>query len=70
MEIKKIDPWLLVTIADTAGFPNKPYDLTKVKSLTKWHNRLIYYRDTSDWEYLEKKAYEILILGRCKRILT
>ena len=31
MAVKKIDPWLLETISDAAGFPNKPYDLTQVK---------------------------------------
>lgn len=39
MERKKIDPWLLVAIEDVVGFPEKPYDLTKVKSITNWRYR-------------------------------
>ena len=36
MDIKKIDPRLLKAIEAAAGFPNKPYDLTKVKAIKKW----------------------------------
>ena len=39
MEMKKIDPWLLKAIEDAVGFPDKPYDLTKVKAITKWRNK-------------------------------
>ena len=39
MDIKKIDPWLLKAIEDAVGFPDKPYDLTKVKAITKWRNK-------------------------------
>ena len=67
MEKKKIDPWLLVAIEDIAGFPEKPYDLTKVKFITKWR----YKSDPTvqiwgksgqvrDWLEIEVGAFDIL----------
>lgn len=67
METKKIDPWLLLTIADTTGFPNTPYDLTKVKALVKWHDRwdqaLWLWKDGSgvrDWLEIQAGAFGLL----------
>ncbi|MDE7324701.1 MAG: DUF1963 domain-containing protein [Lachnospiraceae bacterium] len=67
MDVKKIDPWLLKTIEDAAGFPNKPYDLTRVKAITKWHNKqdsaLQLWKDgnrVGDWLEIKTGAFELL----------
>lgn len=67
MDVKKIDPWLLKTISDAAGFPNKPYDLTQVKAITKWHNKqdpaLQLWQNgmlVRDWLEIETGAFDIL----------
>lgn len=67
MEMKKIDPWLLVAIEDAAGFPEKPYDLTRVKSITKWRYRSepavqIWGNEghVRDWLEIEEGAFDIL----------
>ena len=67
MEVKKIDPWLLKAIEDAAGFPDKPYDLTKVKAIKKWRNKcdpqLQLWRDgmlARDWLEIETGAFDIL----------
>ena len=67
MEMKKIDPWLLKAIEDAVGFPDKPYDLTKVKAITKWRNKcdpqLQLWRGgmlARDWLEIEAGAFDIL----------
>ena len=67
MAVKKIDPWLLETISDAAGFPNKPYDLTQVKAITKWHNKqdpaLQLWQNgmlVRDWLEIEVGAFDML----------
>ena len=65
--MKKIDPWLLKAIEDAVGFPDKPYDLTKVKAITKWRNKcdpqLQLWRGgmlARDWLEIEAGAFDIL----------
>lgn len=62
MEMKKIDPWLLKAMDESACFPNKPYDLTKVKVITKWPDIGIWRNGmcVGDWLEVETGAFDIL----------
>jgi len=62
VDIKKIDPKLLKAIEDAAGFPNKPYDLTKVKAIKKWPD-IGLWRDgdrVGDWLEIETGDFDLL----------
>ncbi len=62
MDIKKIDPRLLKAIEAAAGFPNKPYDLTKVKAIKKWPD-IGLWRDgnqVGDWLEIETGNFDLL----------
>ena len=61
MDIKKIDPRLLKAIEAAAGFPNKPYDLTKVKAIKKWPD-IGLWRDgnrVGDWLEIETGNFDL-----------
>ena len=63
MDIKKIDPRLLKAIEAAAGFPNKPYDLTKVKAIKKWPD-IGLWRDgnrVGDWLEIETGNFDLLV---------
>lgn len=62
MDMKKIDPRLLGAIEETAGFLRKPYDLTRVKAITKWPD-ISPWRDGNhigDWLEIESGAFNLL----------
>lgn len=62
MEKKKIDPWLLKALDASAVFPEKPYDLTKVKAITKWPDIGIWQDGmmARDWLEVQTGAFDIL----------
>ena len=62
MEKKKIDPWLLKALDASAAFPEKPYDLTKVKAITKWPDIGIWQDGmmARDWLEVQTGAFDIL----------
>ncbi len=66
-EVKKIDPWLLKTIDSITGMPYKPYDLTRIKTITKWYNQYdpalqLWQHGASvgDWLKTETGAFDLL----------
>ena len=60
MEMKKIDPWLLKAIEDAVGFPDKPYDLTKVKAITE---TATFYIDSTRECFIDFNAYKRSIMS-------